>query len=140
MLIPLAFILVCIVVELTPGPNMVYLVVLTAREGRWAGFSATLGVCPWFVDRCRSRGVRVGSYHCDVTLALRSASMGRRAVSAVACMGRPAGCESLGHEGYCTGTSLFQIPSPGIHRQRIEPEGRAVLRRGHSDVCRRQPS
>jgi threonine/homoserine/homoserine lactone efflux protein len=44
MLIPLAFVLISIVVELTPGPNMVYLVVLTAREGRWAGLSATLGV------------------------------------------------------------------------------------------------
>jgi threonine/homoserine/homoserine lactone efflux protein len=44
MLIPLAFVLISIVVELTPGPNMVYLVVLTAREGRWAGFAATLGV------------------------------------------------------------------------------------------------
>ena len=44
MLIPLAFVLISVVVELTPGPNMVYLVVLTAREGRWAGFAATLGV------------------------------------------------------------------------------------------------
>jgi threonine/homoserine/homoserine lactone efflux protein len=44
MLTPLAFVLISIVVELTPGPNMIYLVVLTAREGRWAGFAATLGV------------------------------------------------------------------------------------------------
>jgi threonine/homoserine/homoserine lactone efflux protein len=44
MLTPLAFVLISIVVELTPGPNMIYLVVLTAREGRWTGFAATLGV------------------------------------------------------------------------------------------------
>ncbi len=40
----LAFILTCIVVELTPGPNMAYLAVLSASVGRRAGFAATLGV------------------------------------------------------------------------------------------------
>jgi threonine/homoserine/homoserine lactone efflux protein len=40
----LAFAITCLVIELTPGPNMAYLAVLSAREGRRAGFAATLGV------------------------------------------------------------------------------------------------
>jgi len=33
-----------LVIELTPGPNMAYLAVLSAGKGRRAGFAATLGV------------------------------------------------------------------------------------------------
>ena len=40
----LAFILTCLVIELTPGPNMAYLALLSASIGRRAGFAATLGV------------------------------------------------------------------------------------------------
>jgi threonine/homoserine/homoserine lactone efflux protein len=40
----LAFAATCLVVELTPGPNMAYLAVLSAGSGRRAGFAATLGV------------------------------------------------------------------------------------------------
>jgi threonine/homoserine/homoserine lactone efflux protein len=40
----LAFIFTCLVIELTPGPNMAYLAVLSASIGRRAGFAATLGV------------------------------------------------------------------------------------------------
>jgi threonine/homoserine/homoserine lactone efflux protein len=39
-----AFILTCVVIELTPGPNMAYLAVLSAGSGRRAGFAATLGI------------------------------------------------------------------------------------------------
>jgi threonine/homoserine/homoserine lactone efflux protein len=38
------FALTCLVIELTPGPNMAYLVVLSAGHGRRAGFAATLGI------------------------------------------------------------------------------------------------
>jgi len=40
----LAFAATCLVIELTPGPNMAYLAVLSATVGRRAGFAATLGV------------------------------------------------------------------------------------------------
>lgn len=40
----LTFALTCLLVELTPGPNMAYLAVLSANKGRRAGFAATLGV------------------------------------------------------------------------------------------------
>jgi threonine/homoserine/homoserine lactone efflux protein len=40
----LAFMLTCFVIELTPGPNMAYLAVLSARMGRRMGFAATLGI------------------------------------------------------------------------------------------------
>lgn len=40
----LAFILTCLVIELTPGPNMAYLAVLGVSIGRRAGFAATLGI------------------------------------------------------------------------------------------------
>jgi threonine/homoserine/homoserine lactone efflux protein len=40
----LAFAVTCLVIELTPGPNMAYLAVLSASRGRRAGFAATLGV------------------------------------------------------------------------------------------------
>ena len=39
-----AFVLTSIVVESTPGPNMGYLAVLSASEGRKAGYAATAGV------------------------------------------------------------------------------------------------
>jgi threonine/homoserine/homoserine lactone efflux protein len=42
--IPLAFIATSFIIELTPGPNMGYLALLSVREGRRAGFAATLGV------------------------------------------------------------------------------------------------
>jgi threonine/homoserine/homoserine lactone efflux protein len=40
----LSFALTCLVIELTPGPNMGYLAVLSASEGRRAGLAATLGI------------------------------------------------------------------------------------------------
>lgn len=40
----LSFIITCTVIELTPGPNMAYLAVLSASDGRKAGFAATLGI------------------------------------------------------------------------------------------------
>jgi threonine/homoserine/homoserine lactone efflux protein len=40
----LAFTVTCFVIEVTPGPNMAYLAVLSASIGRRAGFAATLGV------------------------------------------------------------------------------------------------
>jgi threonine/homoserine/homoserine lactone efflux protein len=39
-----AFAATCLVIELTPGPNMGYLAVLSASAGRRAGFAAVLGV------------------------------------------------------------------------------------------------
>jgi threonine/homoserine/homoserine lactone efflux protein len=38
------FVFTCVVIELTPGPNMAYLAVLSAGSGRRAGFAATLGI------------------------------------------------------------------------------------------------
>jgi threonine/homoserine/homoserine lactone efflux protein len=40
----LGFMLTCLVIELTPGPNMAYLAILSAGTGRRAGFAATLGI------------------------------------------------------------------------------------------------
>ena len=40
----LAFAATAIVIELTPGPNIGYLAILSAREARRAGFAAVLGV------------------------------------------------------------------------------------------------
>ena len=40
----LAFALASLVIEVTPGPNMAYLAVLSMSNGRRAGFAATLGV------------------------------------------------------------------------------------------------
>lgn len=40
----LSFIMTCIIIESTPGPNMAYLAVLSASDGRKAGFAATLGI------------------------------------------------------------------------------------------------
>lgn len=42
--IPLAFVWTAILIELTPGPNMSYLAVLSLAEGRRAGFAAVAGV------------------------------------------------------------------------------------------------
>lgn len=39
-----AFILLCLTVELTPGPNMLYLAILSMQGGRRAGFSAVAGI------------------------------------------------------------------------------------------------
>lgn len=40
----LSFIMTCLIIESTPGPNMAYLAVLSASNGRRAGFAATLGI------------------------------------------------------------------------------------------------
>ncbi len=40
----LSFIVTSILVELTPGPNMVYLAILSLSEGWAVGYAATLGV------------------------------------------------------------------------------------------------
>lgn len=40
----LAFVLAAILIELTPGPNMVYLAILSLSEGRGAGLRAVAGV------------------------------------------------------------------------------------------------
>lgn len=40
----LAFAGTCLVIELTPGPNMAYLAVLSTDKGRRAGFAALVGV------------------------------------------------------------------------------------------------
>lgn len=40
----LSFAMTCMVIELTPGPNMGYLAVLSATKGRRAGFAAVAGV------------------------------------------------------------------------------------------------
>lgn len=38
------FALASVLIELTPGPNMTYLAVLSARQGRVSGYVAVLGV------------------------------------------------------------------------------------------------
>ena len=40
----LSFIITCIIIELTPGPNMAYLAVLSISEGKKAGYAATAGI------------------------------------------------------------------------------------------------
>ena len=40
----IAFVLTSLIIEMTPGPNMAYLAVLSASRGRIAGFAAVLGV------------------------------------------------------------------------------------------------
>ena len=40
----LAFSLTCLLVELTPGPNMTYLALISMQKGRRAGFAAAIGV------------------------------------------------------------------------------------------------
>ncbi|MBI1301226.1 MAG: LysE family translocator [Alphaproteobacteria bacterium] len=40
----LSFIMTCIIIESTPGPNMAYLAILSLSDGRRAGFAATAGV------------------------------------------------------------------------------------------------
>jgi len=39
-----AFAVTCLVIELTPGPNMAYLAILSAEKGRRSGFAATVGI------------------------------------------------------------------------------------------------
>lgn len=40
----LSFILTCLLIESTPGPNMAYIAVLSATDGRRAGFAMVLGI------------------------------------------------------------------------------------------------
>ena len=39
-----SFALACLLIELTPGPNMAWLVIVTLQQGRGAGLAAVLGV------------------------------------------------------------------------------------------------
>lgn len=40
----LAFMVTCFVIEITPGPNMGYLAILSLQEGRRSGFAAVAGI------------------------------------------------------------------------------------------------
>jgi threonine/homoserine/homoserine lactone efflux protein len=40
----LSFITTCLIIESTPGPNMAYLAILSASDGRRSGFAATAGI------------------------------------------------------------------------------------------------
>src|SRR4051812_7401449 len=40
----LAFALTCVIIEITPGPNMTYLAALSLSQGRRVGFSAVAGI------------------------------------------------------------------------------------------------
>jgi threonine/homoserine/homoserine lactone efflux protein len=40
-----SFVLACILIELTPGPNMTWLAALGANKGRTTAFAAVLGIC-----------------------------------------------------------------------------------------------
>lgn len=40
----LSFIITCALIELTPGPNMAYLAILSMSEGKRAGFAAIIGI------------------------------------------------------------------------------------------------
>lgn len=40
----LQFIIACILIELTPGPNMAYLAIISASEGRKVGFATVAGI------------------------------------------------------------------------------------------------
>ena len=40
----LSFVLTCVIIELTPGPNMTYLALLSSLKGKRAGFSMVAGV------------------------------------------------------------------------------------------------
>ncbi len=40
----LGFITTCIIIELTPGPNMAYLAIISITEGKKSGFFTTLGI------------------------------------------------------------------------------------------------
>ena len=39
-----SYILTCVVIEVTPGPNMAYLAIVSAVHGRRAGWAATAGI------------------------------------------------------------------------------------------------
>jgi len=40
----LSFIITCVLIESTPGPNMAYIAVLSATDGRRAGYAAVVGI------------------------------------------------------------------------------------------------
>jgi threonine/homoserine/homoserine lactone efflux protein len=42
--IPLAFLFIALIIELTPGPNMAYLAALSLAEGRRVGFATVIGI------------------------------------------------------------------------------------------------
>jgi threonine/homoserine/homoserine lactone efflux protein len=44
----IGFAVTCLVIELTPGPNMAYLAVLSIGAGRRAGFAAIIGIARAF--------------------------------------------------------------------------------------------
>ena len=40
----LTFCVTCLLIELTPGPNMAYLAIISSQSGKYAGYSATAGI------------------------------------------------------------------------------------------------
>lgn len=52
----LSFLLTCVIIELTPGPNMTYLAMVSASEGRKVGFATVAGVALGLFDHRGDRG------------------------------------------------------------------------------------
>ena len=68
----IVFVLTSLIIEMTPGPNMAYLAVLSASRGRIAGFSAVLGVALGLALLGFSVGLGAGSMILSSRLAYES--------------------------------------------------------------------
>jgi hypothetical protein len=82
------FVVAALLLELTPGPNMVYLATLSLAQGRVPGFVATAGVAFGLAVHAIFAAARRGSADPAVPAHLRGASLDRRCLSPIPRMGR----------------------------------------------------
>ena len=117
----LAFAVTCLVIELTPGPNMAYLAMLSATKGRRAGFAATLGVALGLLVIGLAAALGLTALIANSRMLYESATLGRRSVSAVACLrGLARRARDITRHSHSRGVR-FQVFSARTRHQSAQP-------------------
>ena len=130
----LSFTLASLLIELTPGPNMTYLALVAAAEGRRAGFAAVAGVALGLAVIGLAAALGVAELVPALPARLRNAALGRHPLPALSRLGW------LARRRRCARRTGEQVATRLFHaRARHEPaqsQGGAVLCRGAADLPR----
>ena len=131
-----SFLLVVLLVELTPGPNMGWLALLSASEGRRAGFAATAGIGLGLAIVAAASALGLAQLAHESPLIFNLCWVGISALAGVGGMGLRAGGIALGHPQEWYGGKAFPARTSD---QSAQSEGGFILHRGAAGpYCRKR--
>jgi hypothetical protein len=82
-----SFLLTSFLIEMTPGPDMTYLALVSASDGRRAGFATVSGVAIGLAVVGAIAAIGVAEFDPGINSALRGVALGRRSFPAVSGLG-----------------------------------------------------